>query len=355
MKNVLIVSYVPVYNRQGFDLHECLRRAGHNSRLLQLDAQTDNAKNIVGVKQTKPHGVFHTVHVFLNVLRFLAHSLFITQDVIVAVGRPALPIAWFLKKFSKAKVVYYALEYSVFSGRDKAVVSACVDKIIDVEENRLSRLMRENGLSSPTMVVHNMPHRHKMPMGGALRKYLVEKHKVSEDAKIAIYAGSYQSYACVGQILEAARGFGENRYVVFMTFNLPRSILGNAPANVIVAPPVAGDAFYDWLYDADCALLPYESTTDFNVQFCSPQKLYDCYLAGVPYVASARPIVRLALGVEKNAGRMCDFTNAEEIMHTVENVFAENRDEKRQLMRALHIDKFNYDIDAAAVARFVTT
>lgn len=353
MKHVLILSYVPFYNRQGFDLHECLLKAGCKSRLLQLDAKTDKAKGIFGIKQTKPHGRWHSAHMLLNMARFLLRAIFARRDIIVAIGRPSLLLVKILSLFSRCKVIYYSLEYSVFSRRDKAIIGKCVDKIIDVEENRLERLLKDNALSVPSMVVYNMPHLHALPKGGKLRKYLKENHGVLETAKLAVYAGSYQSYACVDQIIDAARKLPAGAYVVFMTYNLPQKIKDSAPDNVIVVPPVSGEEFYDWLADADCALLPYESTDDFNVQYCSPQKIYDCYLAGVPFIASERPIVVKTLSRDEVVAEKCDFTKPQLIARAIVLSFGKDRADMRRRLRTLHEISFNYDLCSGRLVNFI--
>lgn len=354
MKHVLILSYVPFYNRQGFDLHECLLKAGCKSRLLQLDAKTDKDKGIFGIKQTKPQGRWHSVHMLLNMARFLVRAIFVRRDIIVAIGRPSLLLVKILRLFSRCKIIYYSLEYSVFSGRDKAIIGKCVDKIIDVEENRLERLMRDNALSVPSMVMYNMPHLHALPEGGKLRGYLQKNHGVPRTAKIAVYAGSYQSYACADQIIEAAKHLPTGAYVVFMTYNLPAKIKDAAPRNVIVVPPVAGEEFYDWLADADCALLPYESKEDINVQFCSPQKIYDCYLAGVPFVASNRPLISKTVAPAKGVAALCDFTKADQIWRAIERLFEARQNILRGSLRELHKNLYNYDYYADKIVRFVT-
>lgn len=354
MKHILILSYVPFYNRQGFDLHECLLKAGCKSRLLQLDAKTDKAKGVFGVKQTKPHGRWPSVHMLLNMARFLLRAIFVRRDVIVAIGRPSLLLVKVLSLFSRCKVIYYSLEYSVFSGRDKAIIRKCVDKIIDVEENRLERLLKDNALSVSSMVVYNMPHLHALPKGGKLHKYLKETRGIPVTAKVAVYAGSYQSYACVNQIIEAARKLPAGAYVVFMTYNLPKNVKDLAPGNVIVVPPVSGDEFYEWLADADCALLPYESESDFNVQYCSPQKIFDCYLVGVPFVASVRPIVMNTIAASPSVAESCDFNNPEMISNAIVKIFQACRADVREAMRKLHVSRFNYDLLSDRIVRFVT-
>lgn len=353
MKNVVIISYVQPYNRQGYDLNNTLQKAGVRSCLLQTGGESCAASRVIGVRLTKPHGRFHKFHVLLNVLRLVFRSVFLRKDIIVCIGGPSLIIGGLYKKIFRCEVVYYALEYSnVHSCVDNWVLTKCIDKYIDVEENRCHRALREIGREDiPNLVIHNMPMLHGEVHGGALRQYLQEKYNVGPSAKIAIYAGSYQDYACLGQIVAAAKLLPDGYVVVLMAFGLPES-LTRGSNNCYIVPPVRGDAFYDWLADADCSLLPYESESDFNVKNCSPQKIFDCYLAGVPYLASRRPIVLRTLEVYSEAGRTCDFNNPIEIAKGLVAVCDLHAHVKGEMIR-LHGERFNYEGRGKDIVRFI--
>ena len=94
----------------------------------------------------------------------------------------------------------------------------------------------------------------------------------SGDEQLVIYAGSYQKYACLDNIICASASFPDNVKLILMAYGLPDGLCGMTD-NCVVVPPVKGEEFYDWLADADCALLPYEDKADFNVLNCSPQKI----------------------------------------------------------------------------------
>ena len=352
-KSVLILSYVPFYNRQGFDLHQSLVSVGCRSTLIQLGAKTDAGDRIFGIKESKPVGTLHAFYVLINLFRFLVRSLFCPKHIIVAIGRPIFPILPLYKKVFRSEVIYYSLEYHQFSGIAKHMLRTCVDKIIDVEKNRLARLLGDNGLLIPSIVVHNMPHLHKQPHGGRLRNYLKTHHGLDNKTPIAIYAGSYQPYVCMERIVDAARLLSGKGCVVLMSYNIPTTIVSHVPDNVYVVPPVSGDDFYDWLCDADCALLPYESSTNFNVQFCSPQKIYDCYLTGVPFIASKRPIIEQALAKDSSIGELCCFDDVAMIADCIGRIWDRDRESCRERMIALHETVFCYESQERALLSFV--
>lgn len=353
MKHVLIISYVPHYNRQGDDLSRVLRKRGVSVVLLKQGGETNKEEGLIGVKWTRPQGRFHKFQVLLNHCRFVLHSLFKRKDIVVCVGKPSLLIGGIYKKMFGCELIYYALEYSSYLGLlDRYVLTRCVDKYIDVEENRLRKSLDDIGRNLPSMVVYNMPSRCTSQIaGGRLRAYLTEHFVLPKDVKIAVYAGSYQGYACIEKIVQAAELLPKGYVVVLMSFNLPQRLMSRSTRCFIV-PPVSGTEFYQWLVDADCSLLPYESANDFNVQNCSPQKIFDCYLVGVPFVASHRPLVRKVLADYDRAGILCDFGNIEDIVRAI--LLACSHDAQvRKRMRLLHASKFNYDSIGESVARFI--
>ena len=341
-KSVLIISYVPNYNRQGYDFAECLRNTGYDVRLFQMDGVTDTEKGIIGIKCIKPHGVFHKFHMVRNLLVFLFKTVSAKKDIVVCIGKPMLMLGGFYNIFFGSKLVWYSLEYSRLSFVDRWVYKKCVTGYIDVEENRRDAIFAEYGKKQNAVVCYNMPHLHKTPIvGGRLRKYLKDVYGLSGEEQLVVYAGSFQKYSCLDNIVGASRGFPPSRKLILMVYGLP-DVMKNYSPNCYVVPPVSGDDFYEWLVDADCALLPYECIDDYNVLNCSPQKLFDCYVVGVPYVASDRPIIREVLSAYPLCGRICDFTDVAIISREV-NAAVQLKAKVAKEMRQLHRDRMNYD------------
>lgn len=338
MKRVLIASWVPSYNRQGADLCGAINGAGFFARLWQVGWGGFAGGRLSRLRRA------------LEKAKFLCVAITGRFDVVVLVGRPMLSLAGVCKRMLRMKVVYYSLEYSKLSGGESRLLASFVDRIIDVEENRIRQFMEDNALKVPGLVVNNMPHLHDKPMGGKLKDYLLKKFGIASNVKIVVYAGSYQRYLRLEKIIEAAtRMKGECVFVLMMYANLKGL---NLPDNVKVIPPVSGDDFYSWLADADCALLPYETADDFNVKNCSPQKLFDCYLAGVPYVASNRPIIMKTLEAGPLVGVLCSFDDVEQIMSGVRTLLCRDRNWVRKAMRHLHETRFNYDLVEKDVLQF---
>lgn len=341
-KNILIISHVPGYNRQGYDLAYALRSSGLPTILLQLDGITDRKLGNIGIKWFKWDGWRYKLGGAFTLVLFILHSLFLKKDVVVCISRLSLLIGALCKKLLGCEVVYYALEYSSnWHGWAGWALRHVVDRYIDVEKNRQALTYQEQGLHAPFAIVPNVPCYHGIVCGGALRSRLMSEFHIDGRDKIVIYAGSYQRYACLDKIIAAADRFPSHVHLVVMAYGMP-SDLRIRRSKCIFLPPVNGLAFYDWLADADCALLPYESIDDLNVQYCSPQKIFDCYLVGVPYAASDRPLIREVLAEDESVGTLCDFNSEEAIIAGVLKVL-DRKGDVHDRMRELHRSKFNFE------------
>ena len=351
-KSVLIISYVPNYNRQGYDLAECLRSLGYCVRLFQMNGCSDEEKGIVGIRCIKPNGFLHKIHMLRNMLVFLLRTLFVKKGIVICIGKPMLMLGGCYQKFFGSKLVWYSLEYSKLGIIDRYVYQKCVSGYIDVEENRRDAIFSEYGEKVNSIICYNTPHLHKTSIeGGRLRKYLENVYGLIGNEQLIIYAGSFQRYACLDNIIEASKAFPKNRKLILMVYGLPDELKA-ASQNCLVVPPVQGEEFYEWLADADCALLPYESDSDFNVKNCSPQKLFDYYCVGVPYVASNRPLIRKVLQRYGDAGAMCNFKDVSDIIKQIDYILLKGR-LGRAKMKALHVTDFNYDKMNVIMSRFV--
>lgn len=351
-KSILILAYVAPYNRQGYDLFEILRKDGYSVTLFQKDGDTDAARGVFGISCPNPHGPLHKFQTIWNLLKFGLRTICVPKEIVICVGKPILLLGGFYSILFGSRLIWYSLEYSQLGLVDRFIYRHCVRAYIDVEENRRNAIFIQYGKKTSTTICHNMPHLHASSIrGGKLRQYLYDHHGITKNVNLIMYAGSYQRYACLDKIVKASTFFSESCILVLMAFGLPDKL--EETPNCIVVPPIKGEEFYEWLTDADCALLPYESSIDFNVINCSPQKLFDCYLAGVPFVASDRPIVRQTLDYLPQAGMLCDFTDEIKIANSV-NFIIGRKPFVAKKMQHLHRERFNYGRVAENILEIVS-
>lgn len=353
-KSCVILSSLFAYNRQGFDLADCLRKAGLSVRMIQFDTVDDPQRGVYGARFSRPKKPFNKLIVLLNLTRFLMRSFGCGKDVVVCIGMTTLPLGALYKVVFGSRLVYYATEYLLYRPFVARIVRKQVDRYIDVEEHRRERIFSELRLKQPWLIVQNYPAViSKIPQGGSLRKYLGENFGVPAHRKLVVYAGSYQTYSCLENLVEASREFPDDVDLVLMlSWGVPNSFKSDSPHCHIV-PGCQGGEFFNWLADADCALLPYEDEADFNVRNCSPQKLFDCFAVGVPFIASHRPIVLDVMKACPRAGLLCDFSDVASIREMVKKGVGLKTTALSSEMRKLHLSKFNYEAQSRAVVDFV--
>lgn len=354
--NIVIICNLFGNNRQGYDVAGVLRNYGHSVRLVQYSKDSDEESGNYSVPYLRPHGWFSKIYVLINLWRIFARSVLWKKDVVVCIGSPLLPIAALYKLVSRTRFVYYALEYIEYGRIHGSIVSRLVDRYIDVEENRCKKVYADMRLSVPSMVVYNVPSLAKYaPKRGKLRQYLKVRYGATGAEKILIYAGSYQWYAQIENLVKASERFTDNIFLVLMiSWGLPDALKKAVSLrHCKIVPPQSGEEFFDWLSDADCALLPYEDENEFNVRYCSPQKLFDCFLVGVPFLASDRPLIRKVLAQNPEAGILCDFSNVDAICAAVPKAVMLKNEECSRRMRAMCREKYNYGCYAEQLEKFI--
>lgn len=343
---MIIVSLIPAYNRQGRDLFAYLCRQGRDPWLVQYGDCDERELHKLAVRYIRPCGVFSKFYVLRHILLGVRKILSCGRSDVIAINGVSLFAGVLCKLIRRRRLVYYSLEYSTPSPMMRWIMRHCVDVYVDVEENRRQRFLRECGATIPKCVVNNMPLQGAAKMnGGRLRAFLAKDYPLLRNRKIVIYAGSFQRYARLPLLIKVAGECAGQLALVLMTYNLPEDLKRCLPSNVFLAPCVA-DGFYDWLSDADLALLPYEDPSDFNVLNCSPQKLFDCYACGVPYLASARPLIKKTLSVYPSAGRLVDFTDAGMLKEMLQHSLDLKTEACSSAMKALFATQFHYEAQA---------
>lgn len=340
---VLIITNLFGNNRQGYDLANALRRKGCRVKLIQFSQTTDVGNGNYGIHYIRPHGAFSKLHVLWNVLSIASRSLYGRYERIVCMGAVLLPLAAILKCLHRAKLVYYSLEYCKYGRAARYVIRRFVDRYIDVEDYRREQVFKDLNIEKPFRIVYNMPpYSNVLYNKGGLRLFLKSHFDLSEDKKIVIYAGSYQKYSCLELIIKASLEFDHSVVLVLMmSWGVPKDFSID-PSKVFLVPPQSGDTFYEWISEADGALLPYESESDFNVQHCSPQKLFDCYRVGVPYLASSRPLINKIHAIYPDAGCFCDYTDIKSIADGVNRLIKLKTNSAHEKMISLYSEQFNY-------------
>jgi glycosyltransferase involved in cell wall biosynthesis len=367
MQKILIISYAPERNRQGFDLASICSENANSVTLFQLSdrnefeqiSKTLDIRRISYINSKiilKGKGLLTLAKAFLNTIRMSS------PKIVVGINLYGLIVASLLGRLRNTKVIYYCLEIpeGIYKNIERWLIQHCCDAVVGVEENRLQVLIDSSRNTIPTFVIPNTPRRGiALPLKGQLRKYLTEKYQISPNRKIVLLHGSYQSYLGIELILDTIKSWNpEAIFVLMLTDEVPQHIITKIKENndkAFLVPPANHIDLYNWIVDADIGLLPYESCQSIAVRFCSPQKLFDYMACGVPILGSKRPIIQKVLNTY-HAGSTIDFTNHYAISDGINEMLSLSTESlllMRQQARECYEREFNYDEQARELIAFI--
>ena len=361
MTNVAIVAFAPLRNRQGADLAAALSAVGVRVTLYQYGSRAlcDGAAGYETISLTPaglasiPPALARTP--FLGSVRaavLLCHILRQRPNVIVAINLTALRIVSLVCKLMKPRLIYYQLE-CITNGkqmrREKRLCDRFCDVIVAVEPNRADFLTSRLNRVIPTFVIPNTPRNNTVSRrAGKLRHYLQSTCGLSDCRKIVLYSGSYQTYSNLEQLVCQSQCWREPIvFVLMLTDAVPQRLrrsLALSNGRAVLVPPVDHSELYEWVSDADLGLLPYEDDTDPNVNYCSPQKLFDYLACGIPFVGSKRPLIE-QIAAFANCGTCVDMKDSAQVAKAIDGMLADPRRlrQRSRDARMCYEVYFNYD------------
>lgn len=350
--DVLILSYCPPRNRQGVDLNRALNAHSYRAKLIQLDVSSDSVRSVTGIASPRAPWIWrlHLGAVLIR-LKMLANALRSPHRVTVALNLPALLPGVILKALFGTRLIFYTLEHSPLCATNRWLLRWFCDAVVDVEENRLARLLEMIGRRLPSFVLYNMPHRVDQAMlRPKMRSWLTAKGLAKPDDFLLVYSGSYQKYCQLETLVKWATCFPDNVKLILMMTDVPSHLRASASNRVIVVPAQTHEELYHWLTDCDVALLPYEGSCD-NIRFCSPQKLFDSLACGVPVLGSRRPLIQKIVD-QYGCGRTVDFTDHQAFTRAWKWLQQQSACEIRARVARAHVE-CNYETQAARLIAFL--
>ncbi|MDA0295623.1 MAG: glycosyltransferase [Planctomycetota bacterium] len=183
---------------------------------------------------------------------------------------------------------YWRRQLRRFAGR--------VDGFITVNESIAAEHARRYPSLPPAVVVRNatMLPKDEPRDRGLLRAAA----KVRSDERILLYQGGYAKERGLEALIRAAPELPQGWVLVMMGWgNLQDHLQTIARAvdplqeRIRFIPPAKQEVLRDWTAGADLGVIPYENTC-LNHWFCSPNKLWEYPVAGVPILASPFPELR---------------------------------------------------------------
>ena len=236
----------------------------------------------------------------IKYLEFLFRSSIKYQNKYYAVhcnDLSALPIGYLLKKFSKnkVKIVYDAHEYETERDGMKPLMKKILkfferrliihaDNVICVSNEIANCYVKDYGISKPDLVL-NCPYLKRQPKQNLFRDAL----GIRSDQKIFLYQGGLKSGRGIELLIEAFAKFEQDKNILlFLGFGPLESLIKNMSkkhSNILFHSEVPQKDLLRYTSSADYGVLFYEDTC-LNHRYCSPNKMFEYLMAGLPVITS---------------------------------------------------------------------
>ncbi len=262
-------------------------------------------------EKEKKHGIFtHRIKLksrywyktkpaqLLKYLEFIVLTVYYYRksDIIHCNDLSTLPIGFFIKILNKkAKLVYDCHEYETETHNSKgiekiikkALERALIkypNKIITVSKSIANEYTRLYQVKKPDVIL-NCPKYSTKKSTDILRKTL----KIESNQKIFIYQGGFTAGRGIEILLETFPNIkNHNIVLIFMGYGPLENVIQEKilmTENIFLLPSVEPDKLLEYTSSADYGILFYEDTC-LNHRYCSPNKVFEYFMAGLPVISS---------------------------------------------------------------------
>jgi glycosyltransferase involved in cell wall biosynthesis len=212
-------------------------------------------------------------------------------------------MGWAAARCTGARFVYYPFElfgeqhYTVsrfWAKVERWLLRRGVDALITQNESRAGIYTQERGARVTPVIVHN----YKPMKYVRARQQLRSLAGLRDDCRVVLYEGILQVGRSLDRLIESAQLLPPDTYLVLMGDKLgwwfstgaPMLKNGKLAERVRVVPPVAHNDVIGYCADADVGVVIYDDKVRNNY-YCSPGKLSDYVMAGVPVIAPDFPTI----------------------------------------------------------------
>lgn len=218
-----------------------------------------------------------------------------------------LPIGVIIKKFfnNDAKIVYDAHEYEINDVPNQSKISIKIkyylekffikyaDKVITVSDSIANEYVKLYDIEKPALVLNTPPYK-EIEKKDIFRETL----GIPKEQTIFLYQGGLSKGRGIEILLEAFKDLEEEgrrkkkevskSVIVFMGYGPLESLIQTTSQkyeNIYFHRAVSPDVLLDYTSSADFGILFYENTC-LNHYYCSPNKMFEYLMAGIPVIVS---------------------------------------------------------------------
>lgn len=222
-----------------------------------------------------------------------------------------------------------------------------VDAAITVNPFIAAEMAQDYKIPAPYVILNAMPR--ETATGAGLR----ERLGWSGADKIAMYQGWMSAERGIDKLVRAAAHFPPNVRLVLVGYGAVEDELksisasqGTNDGRVVFYGRVEPEELAPLTASADLGLIPY-SAVDLNHLYCSPNKLFEFVMAGLPFLANDLPYLR-SVCETYGVGQVTDLQSEHAIAREVSSIFADPGRHARMREAALKArEVLNWDVEGA--------
>lgn len=347
---------------------ETLSGAGHQIVVLDLpargadDTSYDGSYKVMRLRlwtRNLPRNLLFWSIKFIEIsIRFCVLGLKITPDIIHCVDRIPLPATFFISRILGIPYIYDSQEIHSEIGTDlnkpkwlwlwiEKFLSKRAYRIMVTDHFRKELTADILGLDkSQIFILGNYP---KIPSTKKSRRKMRDEcpWKVG---MIAAYGGGIYHNRHMEEIIEsltilpkkyhiAMVGFVEDKYKSDLLL-LAKTL--SVDDRLVILPAVPWSDLPDYMASADCTLAFYEKNS-VNNYYCSPSKVFDSLMAGIPVISGDNPLIVEVLQ-QNDAGICISDIKPETIANAIIELLDRNDLGIMKIrLQKLAMDKFSWD------------
>lgn len=260
-------------------------------------------------------------------------------DVIHAHNVHTLPFCWWAARWKGARLVYDSHELFTglqlaepsFRERVKQLLERTTERffiraahgVITVSHSYADIIARTYRIARPAIVQNTSPLVPLRRRCGVVRDRL----GLSADRLVVIYQGGYHLVTrALDKLVLSARHLPDRYAIVLIGFAVrgeERLLMELAEREglsdrVFFLPPVPHQELPDYTMDADIGVIPFIDNCP-AMHYCTPNKIYEYLMAGIPVVSTDLPELRRVVDRWK-VGALCDPTRPDELAAAIRQV-----------------------------------
>lgn len=311
--------------------------------------------------------IYKSIH-YIYKLRYenlmIKRALELKADVYHCHDFETLKIGCKIKKNKKCKLVYDSHEIFMEQESFQIGFNKIIKKIFIRIENKLikktdinitinesiSNYFSEKYLIEKPYIIMNVPEEIEIDFK---KEYLRKALNIEKSKKIVLYQGVLSEERGLKNLIEAFKYVEDNIVLVFMGFGPMYDDIKDITENnrfrgkIYLLDAVSPKILLNYTKDADLGIHPIPNTC-LNNYYCTPNKIMEYIMAGVPVLASDFPEIRKIL-LDKKIGDVFNYADINDISNKINKLLSIENLELYSMMKKdcyyVKQNKYNWRIE----------